>query len=346
MTSSFQEQLLGHLLGALDDAEEKSVEGRLETDADFRRELEEARRLLEPLEAARERFTPPPGLAARTCAFVAAEIERGETAGRGDGTPSADRKPVLPALPPMTPEASPPSWVSQIGWADVAMAVTVFLAAGLLTIPAIQIGRFDARKVACQDNLRRLGTAMHHYSQNHEGYFPYVPPTGNLATAGIYAPVLLGDQYLTEPSRVVCPDSALAADADFHVPSVEEIRLADHASLAALRQRMGGSYGYSLGHLDGDRYEGTRDLGRANFALMADAPNLARPDLQTDNHGGKGQNILLEDGAVRFVSSPKPADLFDDFYHNDRGEVAAGLHRDDSVIGSSATPPITYVNLR
>ena len=39
MTDSVQEQLLGYLLGALDDPEQESVEARLKRDPDLRRQL-------------------------------------------------------------------------------------------------------------------------------------------------------------------------------------------------------------------------------------------------------------------------------------------------------------------
>ena len=52
MTDPLQEQLLGHLLGALDDAEAKSVADRLESDPEFCKQLELVRPLVEPLTAA------------------------------------------------------------------------------------------------------------------------------------------------------------------------------------------------------------------------------------------------------------------------------------------------------
>ncbi len=345
MTDPLQQQLLGHLLGALDDDEAKSVADRLKSDPQFRQELDRLQRQVAPLEAAREQFPVPPGLAERACAFVAAAIDQADPVPEPE--PRADDRPVprsKSARMPMTPETNSPSWISRIRWADVVMALSVFCVAAFLTIPAIQAARFNARKAACQDNLRQLGMAMNQYSDNNQGYFPFVPPEGKLAAAGIYAPVLARDGYLTEPERLVCPDSPLADKDGFRIPPVEEIQAAGREELADLRRRMGGSYGYSLGHMEGERYSGTKNLGRSSFALMADAPGLARSRLQTDNHGGKGQNVLFEDGSLRFVATPKPNDLFDDFFRNDNGEIAAGLHRADSVIGSSATPPITYVN--
>ena len=61
---------------------------------------------------------------------------------------------------------------------------------------------------------------------------------------------------------------------------------------------MGGSYGYCIGYVDQGVYQPTRNLGRPGFAIMADAPCEDRPGRQSDNHGGRGQNVLFEDGHV------------------------------------------------
>ncbi len=71
MTDPVQEQLLGHLLGALDDSEQEQVAVRLRSEPEFREQLALVRSRLEPLSAARCDFLPPPGLAERTCRFVA-----------------------------------------------------------------------------------------------------------------------------------------------------------------------------------------------------------------------------------------------------------------------------------
>ena len=330
MSNFVREQLLGHLLGALDESERNSVEARLEHDREYRGELAKALRLLEPLESAREGFPPPPRLAERTCRFVFAHLDRPVAA-------ASKRR-------AMSPEPAPPSWICRVGWLDMAMAASVLAVAALLIIPAIGHSRFNARLMACQDNLRQLYQALTQYSEHNQECFPTVPAEGKLAAAGIYAPVLLRDGYLTEANRVICPDSPLADQREFQVPSVDEIQTTAGDRLAELRRRMGGSYGYCLGHMRDGRYQPTRNLHRENFALMSDAPSRSRMSLQTDNHGGRGQNVLFEDGHVRFLPSPKPRGFTDDFFHNDDGYVAAGLHRDDSVIGSSASPPIIYVN--
>ena len=72
MTDSIHQQLLGHLLGALDDEEQVWVDQRLEHDESYQRELILWRRRLSPLEAIRPDFDPPPDLAGRTCRMVVA----------------------------------------------------------------------------------------------------------------------------------------------------------------------------------------------------------------------------------------------------------------------------------
>jgi len=328
MTNSAREQLLGHLLGALDDAEQELVYSRLQDDPQMREELAVLKQQLEPLEAARRQFTPPAGLATRTCAAVFSYHKPTE--------PRARRR-------RMSPTTAAPAWTGWAGWRDVAVVVSVLLAASLLIVPAIQNSRFRAQLAACQDNLREIGLAMTGYSETHNRYFPPIPIQGKLAAAGIYAPTLLRGHYLTEARRLICPGSPLAQRADFHLPSLDELRSATAKEAQRLRALMGGSYGYSLGHIRNGVYEHTKNLGRANFAIVADAPS---PDLsghQSIDHGGRGQNVLFENGRVAFLTVTRYGQSGDDFFTNDNGLIAAGVQPDDSVIVTSDTPPIIYV---
>jgi hypothetical protein len=113
--------------------------------------------------------------------------------------------------------------------------------------------------------------------------------------------------------------------------------------LPRLRCVLGGSYGYCLGHLNNGAYEGTRNRQRRSFALVSDAPSPDQPGHQSRNHGGRGQNVLFEDGHVSFLTCSKPCNLSDDIFVNDEGRVAAGLHEDDAVIGPSDASPLVYV---
>jgi hypothetical protein len=98
---------------------------------------------------------------------------------------------------------------------------------------------------------------------------------------------------------------------------------------------VGGSYGYTLGYVSRGRYRPTKNLGRANFAIVADAPNPT-PPYHSHNHGGCGQNVLFEDLHVQYLTTCKAHGCTDDIFTNDDGKVAPGLHAHDSVIGPSA----------
>ena len=323
MSDSRREQLLGHLLGALDPPEQELLSARLEGDPELQRELELLRGQLAPLEAARCQPSPPPGLAERACRFVFAHV-----------------RPVAGGVQrrAMTPAHAAPSWIGRISWLDVAITVCIVAAASLLVIPAIQQSRFHAQVIACQRNQRDLGMGLAQYSEAHAGFFPAVPTRGPGAAAGIYAPVLLQGQYVSEPRRIICPGSPLAQRRDFSPPTLDRIQSASGVELVELRAVMGGSYGYGLGYLANGVYLDRRNMRRPQFAVIADAPNLDRPDRQSLNHGGLGQNVLCEDGSVRFVSGSRLGG--DDIFCNDHGEIAAGTHLDDAVIAPSPIPPL------
>lgn len=340
MASSVEQQLLGYLFGALDDSERETVENEIQHDPQLREKLVQLRRRLEPLRRLQTDFDPPPGLAERACELVVAY-----------SATHSERSPVPFPAPVFSQGAASAAPLAGLwngrpwGWSDFSVAAGMVVVAVLLVFPAIENSRFKSQLLTCQDHLREVGQALTAYSSRHGGYFPQVPQHGNLAAAGIYAPVLLGDGYLDDKRWVLCPSSSLAANAGhFRLPTLEQVKTAAGSELTRLRRVMGGSYGYSLGYVRGGRYHATRNLSRPQFALMADSPNPLLPGYQSLNHGGRGQNVLFEDGHVIFMTTPRPAELGDDFFVNDTGLVAAGNHPNDSVIGTSDTAPVVLVN--
>ena len=326
---SVREQLLGYLLGALDEAEQESLEDQLERDPHLRRELAEMRTRLRPLEATRLELTPPPGLAFRTC-------ERVASAAQSQTQPNPAPVPLrLPVAPTVT--------LSNLRWPDVTVGATVCLLAVLLVLPAVHGSRFVAQLEACQDNLRKVSFALEKYSDLHTGYFPAIPSRGKTAAAGIYAPTLLRSGLLTETSAVLCPAAIRNDRASFAIPSLDELESASEEEVAQLQGSMGGSYGYSLGYLHDGQYQGTRNLHRPRFALAADAPSTKQPH-QSQNHAGRGQNVLFEDGHVQFLRCSQVLEGGDDIFVNDHRQVAAGLHLNDAVIAPSDARPLSLAN--
>jgi hypothetical protein len=228
-------------------------------------------------------------------------------------------------------------------WVDVGLTCAILFVAGLLVLPAVNGSRFQARLADCQRNLQSLGQMLAEHSYRNHEVFPSVPAKGNLAADGIWAPVLKGEGLLVEPQRVLCPETPLAQQADFQIPSLNDLRKSAGRELVQLQRRMGGSYGYCLGYFDHGVLRPTRNLSRAHFAILADVPS-DRPDHQSANHDYLGQNVLFEDLHVEFCCTSRPFDG-DDIYVNDDNEVSPGLNSNDSVLAPSGTPPVVLAEL-
>jgi hypothetical protein len=329
MVDRAREQLLGYLFGALEESERESVERELIESPEWRRELAQLRESLKPLWVAQPDFEPPPGLAAQTCRLVAASPD-----------PSTRARPAPANRQPAGAAALTGGWRTSWGWLDLTVAAGLVVAVSLVTFPAIQNSRFNARRLACEDHLRQLGLALTQYSQQHEDFFPAVHDRGKASGAGIYGPVLVSYGLVDEPRWFLCPGSPLADDPRFCVPSLEELLAAEPGEeLVCLRRWMGGSYGYSLGFLDHGRVYSTKNLRRPFFALMADVPSTCLSGHQSINHDGRGQNVLFEDGRVRFYCTSRPHAWADDVFVNAFGLVAVGRNRNDSVVGPSMAVP-------
>jgi hypothetical protein len=320
-----REHLLGYLLGALDSPETDVLEDHLATDRQLQAELELLRGGLEPLDADRDPIEPPAGLATRTCLLISKYTE------------------VSPA--PVADPGERQAAASAGRWrlSDFAVAASVLIAAGMLFLPALSNSRSNARLLACQNNLKDLGAGLVNYSRQNNDLFPQIPLAGKMAAAGAYAPQLYEAGYVTTPNSIVCPASELADDRMFTPPSQKDIMGAEGEHLTELRRKMGGSYGYTLGYQDANHvYHPTRNRSRERYALMADAPNLNSQHFQSSNHGGDGQNVLFEDGKVKYLKNCHLTDCRDEIFSNDEGKMAPGTHVDDAVIGHSALTPETW----
>lgn len=310
-----REHLLGYLLGALEPTEQEAIERQLGQDESLRQDLANVRANVALLEAGREPFEPPAGLAARTCNYVSARM--------------ATRVSSHAATSPVG------SWRFQ----DLAVAAGILITATMLLFPAVSHSRFNSRLVSCQNNLRTLGVALLQYSRLHDGFFPTVPMSGKFAVAGIYGPTLMDMRLLESPARLVCPASELAQRSDFRLPTLDEIRAAEPRQLYVMYQHLGGSYGYNLGYVEHGRYHGRRNLGRTTFPVMADAPD-EQPGSASANHGGCGQNVLFEDGHAGFRKNCCLEECGDHIFVNRHNYVGPGVGPDDAVIAASPVRPV------
>ena len=323
MNEQIRAQLIGYVLGALEDNEQRSVEQQLEQNPLWRQELAAVQQSLEPLIDAYEQHDPPAGLAQKACQFVAQESER------------------LHVVRPCRPEAIlEGGFDTRSRWrlADWIVVGGVCLAAAALFFPALLNSRLSARISVCQNNLRELGIALTQFSEaTHERFFPSVPTMGNRGVAGIYAPVLQDAGLLADASLLICPESPFADEFATHrIPTLKEIDLARGDRILVLQRTAGGSYAYSVTYLVKGEHRTARNQGRTHYAIMADAPSL---DWSGPLHG-QGLNVLYEDMHVRFFSTRKQGTVGDDPFRNLLGRPEAGMHSDDAVVAPSCFPPL------
>jgi len=368
------EDLLGYLLGALEPHEMRRVEALLRHDADAREELARIEQSLHPLDEMREPDeAPPPDLVARTLNSLPPLPASPESAGSRDlaeaasnaasGEPPAEMAKRRPALEPMREavETAPDAPRRWFDWFGGAVAAAVLL--GLL-LPTLAEGRFEARRQICEDQLREFGTAITQFvMRDSDERLPAVARSGPEAFAGVFA-VRLNDAGLLENPRIRwCPSldrphaarhieppaPRTSAGADGLVPA-EELHRSPMDRLQVLQRTAGGHYAYTLGVVDKDRYAPPQYESRTSFAVLSDAPldgydsgSLAQARV---GHGGRGINVLYEDGHVRFVPVDSIRAMPDHPLLNHRGNVEAGVNIDDAVLAPSDRAPFLDVHQR
>lgn len=362
MTQLSHEQLLGYLLGALDSKECIEVERALAECPEAAAEFEKIRASLGTIgllsEPAQEE--PPLSLAARTCEFVEEKIAayQAETvilkAVTADAIQAAEEVSVDKSATKVLPKVklSPVSRVEAHGRSfrriDLAIASTVILAGAALCLPLLFTTQLQAKISRCQNQLRELGLALHSYSDlQPDRSFPAVLASGPRSVAGVYAPTLLSNQLIEDQRTFFCPGNPqlVASLADKPIPTLEQLDSAPAEQLEKYHRTMGGGYGYSLGYQEDDELQPPRNSRRASYPLLADAPHDSQPGRLSNNHERQGQNMLFEDGQVRFIKMNGPAEetALDDPFHNRLGQVAAGLDLNDAVIGRSNDHPMPVV---
>ncbi len=379
-----QEDLLGYLLGALDDSEMRRISARLQEDPDLVEELEKLKRITDTLEEAYVPVEAPrkdlveitlDSIASQDLGFQEELAENALLAGvvvGGTGlNSSADADLEKSSVDPASRSngLSDVSAVNGLGaasgfrWWDWVGAVTAAAVLLCIILPALANGRFEARKIACQDQLRRFGVALTQFvSRSPEQRLPAVAESGPEAFAGVYALRLNESGLLPEGEMRWCPSMATPEINSPELVNLGEIRSLDQLhdvtvdELRHIQQYSGGHYAYNLGVLDDHQFTSPRFEARASFAVMSDAPllgNLGSANLESSEklaewigHGGRGINVLFEDGQVRFITVESLQVMPDHPLLNHEGNVEAGVNIDDATLGPSWRPPFRHVPQR
>ncbi|MCA9237481.1 MAG: hypothetical protein KDA44_18530 [Planctomycetales bacterium] len=334
------EQLLAYLLDDLSAAERLEVEARLADDPTWQAEFARLRDCLAgcdgdcddvPATPAAE-DAPPADLVARTCTLVESGVYESLASLEGG---SETRNAAC-------------AYAGHCGswrFIDLAVAAGVLVALGGLLLPALVESREASRRTVCQNKLRALGAEFVAYAERNNHQLPPLRPGQN---AGMYA-VYIADQCGLPREDVaellICPATQLAEDvargrARLWVPTRKELSEACGPALIALRQQMGGTFAYRFGFFDPDgQLHQVRFVGSDQLPVLADAPDSSPMGFVSQRHGSSGENVLYQSMSVRFVSGhviPNGDDLF----CNRAGQHAAGLDRDDMVLGRSEFEPL------
>jgi len=362
-----QEDLLGYLLGALDDDDMHRISELLKNDPELRKGLEELKKTIDVMEDAYVPTEPPPAdLVSRTLELIDEQSSSiaSPTSPKNDSlrlakVRSEENLVELGLSDPVSPMSGSASgrWFDWIGAAAAAVIILCIL------LPALANGRFEARKAACQDQLRRLGVALTQFvSRTPEQRLPAVAASGPEAFAGVYALRLNESGLIPDGEIRWCPSLALPDDDQSslvnlgEVGSLENLRQAPVNELQEIQKFAGGHYAYNLGVVIDNQYTSPRFEARASFAVMSDTPligNLGVGDLGHSDrlsewigHSGRGINILFEDGRVTFVPTESIHSLPDHPLLNHQGEVEAGVNIDDASLAPSWRPPFLDVPQR
>ncbi len=358
------EDVLGYLLGALEPHEMRRVAEMLRTDPLARAELERIEKALQPLEDSYEPVEPPPAdLVARTLAALPPLPGKEQPA----ASEPLESEPIASStLAPMNSGVEPPSeaGLSWMDWVSGSIAAAVLLS---LLLPALAQGRFESRKIACHDQLRRLGTALTRFvTQNQRERLPEVSEQGPEAFAGVYAVRLRDADLLDDPAIRWCPSLDLPELTEVdpanesrtetfliglnNVVTSDELHRANVNQLKQLQRWLGGHYAYTLGVIEQDHYSSPRFEGRSSFAIMSDAPMATILDgvIRSDQvgHGGIGINVLFEDGRVQFIMLPALDSMPDHPLLNHEGKAEAGVNVDDASLAPSWRAPFLDVRQR
>lgn len=345
-----RDDLIGFVLGALDADEHEQIRRKVEQDGQLQQQVQQVQQCLQPLAGLRCDYDPPAGLAARTCDHLLALS--GDLRRAGDVQGASPLRADLSAAPGTrsnpVERGSSGLWGSEVpagfgvgrAWtlADFVVAAGVCLAASCLFFPALINSRYHSQLAGCQRNLQGLGQSLISYSDLTDGYFPAIPPSGNLSFAGVFAPKLAAKGLAPDRRVFLCP--AKESTVVLRIPPLSEIAGAQGPQLVAFHRTMGGDYAYPLGFVHRGHLYGIRNQSRKNVPLLADAPIENLRNVSIGSHG-RGQNVLFEDGRVAFLAQrQRPGAPQDDIFFNALGLAKAGVDRDDLVLGASYVSPL------
>ncbi len=158
--------------------------------------------------------------------------------------------------------------------------------AGIL-LPVLSRARESARKTQCMSNVKQIGMGLIMYANENSESFPSDSAYSESSPA-MRGLNLLYDTYVSDNKVFNCTSDATVTSA---LNSGMSASTSDGMEAFTSTQC---SYGYDRSHTQADD---------ADVALASDRPP-SDTTKSSDNHNGRGQNVVYVDGHVEFVNSP------------------------------------------
>lgn len=331
-----REDLMAYVLGELDEQARSEVERELASSPALRAEVERIRRCLcdasgSPAHGDAPQDEIPEGLAERISHDIPRWSEEQVQLSCDEQYPSPGRVEFV-------------SGRCNFTMVDMTVAMAVILAIAGLLMPGLNVSRSDSQRLACQNNLRELGTMFTQYSSRH-GFMPLVAPREH---AGVYS-IRLAESDLASHQMmgrlVVCPASPQAIQLRregklLAIPTAEEYKNAQGESLLRIRRTSGGSYAFQIGYVHKGYYYPPSNRGLGWVPILSDGPNVAAGRDIGANHGGAIINTLFQDGSVQPLSTCLVARNQDHLFLNQQGEPLAGNTWGDAMLSTSYAGPL------
>ena len=181
-----------------------------------------------------------------------------------------------------------------------------------LLVPSVLAVRERARRVMCMSNLREIGKGLVMYSGDYDDFYPTIRAKDATDSRPMASLALIYDMYVSSPKVFVCP-STTDNCSDLQPGRTFQ----PHGEPATPGDRRQCSYAY----------DDTRDdKTSSDIVIAGDAPpaSMGRSldgeavgaSLNSDNHFGNGQNVLLYGGdtVIWITNTNNPMMHVDDIY--------------------------------
>lgn len=316
-----EDSILPYILGTLSESETASFESKLASDNELANKVDAARRAIAPLNAW-EAPAPPTTLvdniliqAATTTPleYVAASASMTPTSQNASGHRNRFRLRELIAIA-----------------ACIALMVSLY-------IPGVSSIRQRQLQNACKLNMAGFGTGVSAYANENNGNLPNIgaSPNSNWLNDPNRRHLLPAVRHrLVLPSQLICPAADGSIDEEATLKNVEEFLKRTDLPFWAVPNANGPVPKISI---------------RINVPLAADANPLFQkgkfhrgtdgtltPNSHT--HGGKGQNVLFNDGSIRFIKTPVLDESDDNIWTANNIEDYQGTEAQQSATDAFLTP--------